>query len=44
MPAPAEPDRIDPKLHGVAPALRLSTLLEPSSAWGRAPLFEAVGR
>jgi 1,4-alpha-glucan branching enzyme len=44
MPAPAEPDRIDPKLRGVAPALRLSTLLEPSSAWGRAPLFEAAGR
>jgi len=43
MPAPAEPDRIDPKLRGVAPALRLSTLLEPPSAWRRAPLFEAVG-
>jgi 1,4-alpha-glucan branching enzyme len=43
MPAPAEQDGIDPKLRGVAPALRLSTLLEPPSAWGRAPLYGAAG-
>jgi hypothetical protein len=44
MPVPAEPDRIDPKLRGLAPALRVSTLLEPPSAWRRAPLFEGDGR
>ena len=43
MPAPAEQDGIDPKLRGVAPALRLSTLLEPPSAWGRAPLYGTAG-
>jgi 1,4-alpha-glucan branching enzyme len=44
MPGPAELDRIDPKLHGLAPALRLSTLLEPPSTWGRSAPSEAAGR
>jgi hypothetical protein len=30
---PAE--RIEPRLRGLAPALRVSALMAPSSAWGR---------